>query len=125
AAKPTITWPGRARSAEISARTSGFRTRTMGSGSCPSFFLIFPAAYTAGRKSATAAAITTASASGAASCTASRRWARPAHLDARPDLDNVHAPRVGQAGVRGDQRDPGTPRHGRTGEGVALLARGS
>ncbi len=72
AAKPTITWPGRARSAEISARMSGLRTRTIGSGSWPSFFLIFPAAYAAGRKSATAAAITTASASGAALSTASR-----------------------------------------------------
>ncbi|CAM5579779.1 hypothetical protein STENM327S_00556 [Streptomyces tendae] len=62
----------RARVVEISARMSGLRTRTIGSGSRSSFFLIFPVAYAAGRKSATAAAMTTASASAAARSTASR-----------------------------------------------------
>jgi hypothetical protein len=55
---------------------SGLRTRVMAgassglAGSC--VFLIFEAAYCAGRKSATAAAMTTTSASSATSITASR-----------------------------------------------------
>ncbi len=67
AAKPTRIWPGHLRSPSA-ARMSGVGSSTM-SGTPPSF-LILPASATFGRKSATAAAITTTSACGARASTA-------------------------------------------------------
>src|SRR5664280_903376 len=72
AAKPTTTWPGRTRSAPSSVRMSGLRTRASDGGSAASVFLILTTDRTAGAKSATAAAITIASAPGAAASTAVR-----------------------------------------------------
>ena len=81
-------------------------------------FLILAAATCAGRKSATAAAITSTSASGACLDTASRELLR------RADVHDVDTGRVDQpGGVSGDQGDLGAALGGDPRHRVALLAR--
>src|SRR6202042_2727269 len=91
--------------------TSGFSTRRNGSGACPAF-LIFESVRVSGRKSATAAALTTAGPPPAP------------RSGGRDDLDDADARRVRELDVRGHQGDLGAP--GRRGlrQRVALPSRG-
>ena len=121
AAKPTTTWPGAARSADELGEDVGVADQLdAAAGSSPSFFLILRGGVARpGRKSATAAAITTASASGGG------LEHRLAQLARRCRPDDVDAGRVGQRDVGGDQGDLGAAGGGGAGERVALLARGA
>ena len=84
-----------------------------------SAFLILASLTAVGRKSAGAAAITTASAVAVAATTASRSCSV---VSTRTTLD---AGRVGQGHVGADEGDVGAPRGGGPGQGVALEARRS
>ena len=112
AAKPTSTCPGRRRGDQLGqdVRILGERDRRRSGGR----LLDLVVGVADGRKSATAAAITTTSASSAALCTASRSSA------ARHHAHDVDAGRVGQLDVRGDEGDPRAARRGDAGQRVAL-----
>ena len=114
AAKPTTTMRSLGRSAARPARMSGFWASRM-SGELPSSaFLILAAETLTGRKSAGAAAITTASAGRAGLDDVLLQLGGGLHLD---DLD---AGRVRQGHVGGDEGDLGAAGGRRTGQRVAL-----
>ena len=110
-----------ARVATSSARMSGLRIRAMvgaASGSAGSWlFLIWLTAYSAGRKSATAAAMTTTSADFPASSTASR-----ISVAVLPGM--TVTPDGAQVGVGADENDLGAALGGHRRERVALLSGG-
>ena len=108
--------PG-ARLVTSSASTSGLRTSGTALGSAAEPFLSLVAATVAGRKSATAAAITTTSASGRLG-----QHGR-AQLLGRADRDDADAERRGQVDVGRDQHDLGAAGGGHPGQRPALLAR--
>ena len=118
AAKPTITWPG-SRAATNSTSTSGFCVSASGGGSSEPDFLILWSTSDVGRKSATAAVITMASAPLAATCMASRSCSAD---PTRSDLDGRGIAEVGR--VRRDERDRGPALRRDPCERVALPPRG-
>ena len=82
AAKPTIVWPGR-RAAARPLSTSGVGSSAIASGASAAVFLSFVSAGAAGRKSATAAAISSTSQSANASAHASAQLRRRLDRDDR------------------------------------------